>query len=69
MRTIGKECLVLLPKYHDERWEELMRSGSSYETYCTRIVQRNYGEWKEEINAIISLIINDLNEQNVNEFG
>ena len=28
--AIGKKCVVMLPKYHDERWHDLMEGDTSY---------------------------------------
>ena len=52
--AMGKECTVLLPKYFDERWHDLMKNGSSYKEKCHIKIQKNYGTWLTEIEEIVN---------------
>ena len=51
--AMGKKCILMLPKYYDERWEELINSESSYKRSCKIIKQREYGRWRIEIEDIL----------------
>ncbi|MCB4431194.1 hypothetical protein ETE01_01200 [Synechococcus sp. HB1133] len=53
--AMGKKCTVLIPKYHDERWYELLKGGSSYEQYCDIVKQELYGDWKIEVEEVKGL--------------
>ena len=40
----NKKCIVMLPRYYDERWNELMQENTSYRENCT-LVYKNGMEY------------------------
>ena len=54
--AIGKKCIVMLPKYYDERWEELMKDETSYSKCCKIFMQETYGTWRNDANRVLDEI-------------
>jgi hypothetical protein len=47
--ALGKRVHLLLPRFRDERWRELLDPRSSYARYCLVRAQRRFGCWEGEL--------------------
>ena len=54
----NKKCIVMLPRYYDERWNELMQENTSYRKNCTLVIQEKHGIWDESIEKVANIIKN-----------
>ena len=55
--AMGHSVHLLLPRYHDERWVELLQPGSSYARCCQVWRQQTFGCWQaplQQLQAVIS---------------
>jgi hypothetical protein len=55
--AMGHSVQLLLPKFCDERWEELLQPGSSYARCCQVWRQQTFGCWQaplQQLQAVIS---------------
>ena len=59
--TVGIRVELLLPKYCDERWSQLLNNESCYQYYCTARKQTDYGNWESVINKLCTDIIQKSN--------
>lgn len=55
--AMGKQVRLLLPIHCDERWNQLVQEGTSYEKTCQITKQQNYGNWNREIKVLTMEII------------
>ncbi|ABB25083.1 hypothetical protein Syncc9902_0108 [Synechococcus sp. CC9902] len=54
--TMDVQTNLMLNKYHDERWEVLLTTNSSYRKNCRVIKQVRYGDWKEPIDKLSEIL-------------
>ena len=52
-----KKTVLMLPKFHDERWFGLLKEGSCYHDNCTVFIQRKFGCWKAVLENVIEEIV------------
>jgi hypothetical protein len=50
--AMGRKLLLLLPRFPDERWLELLQPGSSYAHGCQVVAQQQFGCWRTELHAL-----------------
>ena len=55
---------LLLPKYHDDRWNQLLICGTCYRAHCSITKQSLYGTWRKEIDSIIPKVLHKLTREN-----
>jgi hypothetical protein len=44
--------MVLLPRFADERWHELMRPGQCYHNHLQVVVQQHFGCWQAPLETV-----------------
>ena len=54
--AMGDSVHLLLPKFYDERWVELLQSGSSYAHCCKVWRQEEFGCWKAPLQQLKALV-------------
>ena len=50
--AMGQPVHLLLPRFYDERWFELLQPGSSYAACCQVLRQETFGNWESELRAL-----------------
>lgn len=55
--AMGKQVRLLLPLHCDERWNQLVQEGTSYERTCQITRQQNYGKWEREVEKLLMEIV------------
>jgi hypothetical protein len=54
--AMGRSVWMLLPRFSDERWFELLQPGSSYSAHCQIIRQERFGCWQAELDQLSQLL-------------
>ncbi len=55
--SMNKKNNLLLPYFFDERWQDLLKKGSSYQQNCLISKQIEFGKWEKNLNQLISNLI------------
>ncbi len=58
--AMNKEAILLLPKFHDERWHEIHNKNSSYGENLCIIKNQDFGSWKNIVETLTREVIGSL---------
>ena len=54
--SYGKKCILMLPKFFDERWIKYMKKKSMYKQNCEFVMQAEENSWRKNIESLIMKI-------------
>ncbi len=55
--SMGQDAMVLLPRFADERWHELMRPAQCYQDHLQVMAQKHFGCWQAPLEAASKALI------------